>query len=99
MEHLTLFKSAGLDWPPDIEKQAPLLWENIRHLSRRKQECIFYLTQPFSVDSSETVTDEEGPEFASDVNLSLSWSGENMVKDSLPCIASSSDIWLHHRQT
>ena len=78
-----------MKWPPTeaVYREAGL-WESIKHLSRRSQECVYYCA---IVDPK---GDPHQKEYCRDFNLSLPWQVSARCKEAMPCLISSSKMFF-----
>ena len=81
-EHLDIYRSAGLSWPPEIVGE---FGKRVAHMPRRKQECAFYFQQV----NAELKDNDKDTYHDLNTNLYLKSGSVNHV---LPIICSSS-IW------
>ena len=88
-DHLQAYSQRGMKWPPtEADYREACLWESIKRMPRRSQECVYYCA----------IADAEGDphqkEYCRDFNLSLPWQVSARCKEAMPCLISSSKMFF-----
>lgn len=92
VDYLQAYEKAGLQWPPEISLE---MEELVKHLPARKQQAVHYWTE-----LSKRAGDHglgEAREYAVDSNMSCDW--QHVQRDVVPCLVSTSSIWLINRRS
>lgn len=83
VEHLRAYRELQLQWPPEF---TPEFEQKAACLTRRQQECLFYMEERFGPLS------EAKELICRDLHMSQEWG--SFKSDCLPCIVSTSTLWM-----